>query len=306
MRRLAVSLALLSTACTSDAVVTLLTELGSKEADVVRLNLALVAIHADLDEGYDWKTAKNVASPHAPKFDALAKEILKVPSCGHIVFCDNIAVHRWLVMLLVAAGFPKERIAIINGSVAKDPVKRLAIADKFNGTPAVIAPDGTVEVEAQDPEYDVVICNMAAYEGIDLHLRTCRVYHLDLPWEPNTLRQRNGRAIRQGNRQAVVEIKFLLARKSLDVVRLEYVLGKLRWMSDLIQSADNQTSKGRALNRRVDFRIIDPPQPDQAPGIPIPVKTAPAPIAKPGERPASKAPGRKREAAPAPKPAETR
>ncbi len=199
-----------------------------------------------LRDQWTWNNATTVNRPNSAKLDGVVSLIMAIPECGHIVFCDNIAVHRWLVMLLVAAGFPKERIAIINGSVAKDPVKRLAIADKFNGTPAVIAPDGTVEVEAQDPEYDVVICNMAAYEGIDLHLRTCRVYHLDLPWEPNTLRQRNGRAIRQGNRQAVVEIKFLLARKSLDVVRLEYVLGKLRWMSDLIQSADNQTSNPAA------------------------------------------------------------
>lgn len=199
-----------------------------------------------LRDQWTWNNATTVNRPGSAKLDGVVALIMAIPDCGHIVFCDNIAVHRWLVMLLVAAGFPKERIAIINGSVAKDPVKRLAIADKFNGTPAVIAPDGTVEVEAQDPEYDVVICNMAAYEGIDLHLRTCRVYHLDLPWEPNTLRQRNGRAIRQGNRQAVVEIKFLLARKSLDVVRLEYVLGKLRWMSDLIQSADNQTSNPAA------------------------------------------------------------
>ncbi len=44
-----------------------------------------------------------------------------------------------------------------------------------------------------------------AYEGIDLQVRTCQVIHLDLPWEPATLQQRNGRAVRQGNNQAVIE-----------------------------------------------------------------------------------------------------
>ena len=32
------------------------------------------------------------------------------------------------------------------------------------------------------PAYDVVIANSVAYEGIDLHIRTCVVHHLDLPW----------------------------------------------------------------------------------------------------------------------------
>ena len=70
--------------------------------------------------------------------------------------------------------------------------------------------------------------------------------------------------------------------------------------------ADNKTSKGRALNRRVDFRIVDPPQPDQATGVPITVKAAAAPSAQPAEYTKGKAPGRKRAAAPAEKPADSK
>jgi superfamily II DNA/RNA helicase len=185
---------------------------------------------------------------HSPKLDKCVELILQNSNCSQIVFCDNIAVHRWLVELLVQGGIPRERIAVINGDVVKDAAKRLTISDKFNGVPAVIAPDGTVEVEEIEPEFDVVIANQAAYEGIDLHRRTCIVYHLDLPWEPSTLRQRNGRAVRQGNLQSNVDIKFILARKSLDVVRFEYILGKLRWMSDLIESADNNLANPAADN----------------------------------------------------------
>ena len=158
-----------------------------------------------------------------------------------------MAVHRWLLELLVEAGMPRERIAVINGEIAKDPVRRLAISDEFNGVPAVVAPTAPSREEIM-PRYDVVIANQAAYEGIDLHRRTCTVYHLDLPWEPNTLRQRNGRAVRQGNLQSNVDIKVLMVRRSLDVVRYEYIPGKLRWMSDLIESADNALSNPAADN----------------------------------------------------------
>lgn len=197
---------------------------------------------------WSYANAVHVRRINSPKLDKCVELMLKSIGCGQIVFCDNVAVHRWLVELLVRSGVPKARIAVINGEVVKDAAKRLTISDKFNGVPAVIAPDGTIEVEEIEPEYDIVIANQAAYEGIDLHRRTCIVYHLDLPWEPNTLRQRNGRAVRQGNLQSNVDIKFILARKSLDVVRFEYILGKLRWMSDIIESADNNLANPAADN----------------------------------------------------------
>ena len=55
------------------------------------------------------------------------------------------------------------------------------IAEKFNGTPAILDENGNVEMEAVPPEYDVVIANSVAYEGIDLHIRTCIVHHGDPP-----------------------------------------------------------------------------------------------------------------------------
>ncbi len=195
---------------------------------------------------FTYSSAVNAANYHSPKLDKCVEFIASNPNCGQIVFCDNVAVHRWLVELLVEAGIVRSRIAVINGEVAKDAMKRLDISDKFNGIPAVVAPDGTIEVEEVSPSFDVVIANQAAYEGIDLHRRTCMVYHLDLPWEPSTLRQRNGRAVRQGNLESNVSIRFLMARRSLDVVRYEYILGKLRWMSDLIESTDNSLSNPAA------------------------------------------------------------
>lgn len=224
--------------------------------------MALTAIHAELDEGpggsdrdeedresrtgWTWKNASRVTDPSCPKLSFVVAEVLKQPDCGHLVFCDNIAVHRWLVMLLVAAGYPQERIAVFNADQAKDPVKRQSIAERFNGTPAIVGDDGVIEQEAVAPEFDIVIANATAYEGIDLHIRTCKVYHIDLPWEPATLQQRNGRAVRQGNTQAVIGIVYLLSDRSLDVVRLAMITGKLGWMKDVLSSADRETNNPAA------------------------------------------------------------
>ena len=225
--------------------------------------MALTAIHGELPLGprrgavdiqealrepvkWTWKNATEVRNPHCPKLDKVAGLIMQRPDCGHLVFCDNVAVHRWLVMILVEAGFPQDRIAVLNGDQAKDPAKRQLIAERFNGSPAIIGDDGTIEQEAIAPDYDVVIANATAYEGIDLHVRTCFAYNIDLPWEPATLQQRAGRAVRQGNTSAVIGILYLLSERSLDAIRLNMILGKLGWMRDILASADRETNNPAA------------------------------------------------------------
>jgi hypothetical protein len=213
---------------------------------VEQLAAALAKTGDKASDGWTWGSAGRVKNPHSPKIDRVVQEIMSLQDCGHLVFCDNVAVHRWLVMCLTEAGFDPERIAVINADQAKDTARRMSIAERFNGTPAIVAADGTLEQEAVAPDYDVVIANATAYEGIDLHIRTCQVYHLDLPWEPATLQQRNGRAVRQGNTQAVIGIKYIMSARSLDVIRFNMIVGKLGWMTDLLSSADRETNNPAA------------------------------------------------------------
>ena len=213
--------------------------------------MALIAIHPELDAGplnkegkgeWSWQNATQARDPGCPKLLKVREFILAKPDCGHLVFCDNVAVHRWLQMLLVQGGFPEERIAVFNADQAPNPARRQLLAERFNGTPPVLDENGLVEQEGIPPHYDVVIANATAYEGIDLHVRTCQVYHIDLPWEPATLQQRNGRAVRQGNLQAVIRICYLLSERSMDAVRFSMILGKLNWMKDILKSADRETN----------------------------------------------------------------
>lgn len=230
------------------------------------MRMALVAIHPELDEGprneaegdddddffehsggWTYQNAIRVTNPNCPKLDAVRRLVMMRPDCGHLIFCDNVAVHRWMVMLLIEAGFPEGRIAVFNADQAKDPAKRQSLAERFNGTPEIKDKEtGIIEQEGMAPEFDVVIANATAYEGIDLHVRTCMVYHIDLPWEPATLQQRNGRAVRQGNQQSVIGIRYLFSEKSLDVIRFDMIKGKLSWMKDLMASADRETNNPAA------------------------------------------------------------
>ncbi len=197
--------------------------------------MALVSIHAELDEGYDWKSAETAdVEPESPKFKALAKRIKARTYCGHIVFCEPTAAHRWLVKTLVKQGIPEHRIAILNAVVAKNTADRARIAIEFNGD------------DENEPKYDVVIANQVAYEGIDLQRRTCEIHHIDLPWEPATLQQRNGRGVRQGNTLEAIDINYYFAKRSQDGVRFNLIQGKRGWMVSLIKSQDRDTNNPAA------------------------------------------------------------
>ncbi len=195
--------------------------------------LALVAVHPRLDEGFDWKTAASSGvDPESPKIVAMAKRVTANQTCGHIVFVDNVAAHRWIVQTLVKRGIPEARIAVLNAETAPAAADRQRIAREFNGEPG----DGVA------PKYDVVVANAIAYEGIDLQTRTCAIHHLDLPWEPATLQQRNGRGVRQGNTLTNIEIDYYFARRSQDGLRFNLIQGKRGWMTQLLKSQDRDTN----------------------------------------------------------------
>jgi len=206
----------------------------SDKAQILGLlaRMALVAIHPQLNEGFTWKTAATGVDPHSPKLDAMAERVAANRTCGHIVFVDNVAVHRWAKRVLVKSGVPEDRIAVLNATTAKAAADRQRIAKAFNGSPE----DGIA------PKYDVVIANAIAYEGIDLQTRTCAIHHLDLPWEPATLQQRSGRGVRQGNTLGAIEINYYFARRSQDGLRFNLIQGKLGWMTELLRSQKRDTN----------------------------------------------------------------
>lgn len=195
---------------------------------------------------WTWRNASRAKSYSSPKLDEAVKQILANPGCGHIVFADSTAVHYWLRALLKQAGIAEERIGVINGEVTPSALARQQIAERFNGVPPVLNARGQVEQEGEAPTIDVVIANATAYEGIDLQVRTCQVIHLDLPWEPATLQQRNGRAVRQGNSQAVIRIVYLISQRSNDAVRLDMIQGKLGWMGSVLDGGVRETNNPAA------------------------------------------------------------
>jgi hypothetical protein len=209
---------------------------GSHKILGLLAKMAMVAMHSQLDEKFDWKTASMVSSPESPKFLALAAKILAQRGCGHIIFADYIAAHVWIRDVLVNAGIPIERIGVLNAVVAPSAADRQRIAREFNG-------DRRAGVA---PRYDILIANTVGEEGVDLQERTCAIHHMDIGWTPKKTEQRNGRGVRQGNTLSNINIFYYIANRSQDGSRLDMVRGKENWISSLLGGDAKDTSNPAA------------------------------------------------------------
>jgi predicted RNA methylase len=149
----------------------------------------------------------------SPKIDACAKVAAAgVEDGGQVIFCEHVDVHDKIVAALVAAGIPREQIGVINGQAAASSAARQRISDDFNAG-----------------KLKAVVGNKTMEEGINLQKGTTDIHHLDLPWEPSSLQQRNGRGLRQGNKKEAVRIHTYLAKRSFDGYRFQTIQAKRDW-----------------------------------------------------------------------------
>jgi N12 class adenine-specific DNA methylase len=125
-----------------------------------------------------------------------------------------------LVAKLVDQGVPVNQIAIVDGSTSKE--KRKAIADAMNRA-----------------EIRVVIGNTKTLGvGVNMQTNLRAMHHLDAPWMPGDLEQRNGRGHRQGNKwNTVMEYRYLTER--IDGRRWQVLAVKDRFIKAFLKAKDD-------------------------------------------------------------------
>lgn len=98
---------------------------------------------------------------------------------GVVLFCDMKLPLAKVRQGLIDNKVDPKKIAYITGDIK--PAERTAIQDKMK----------TGEVQ-------VVLCTNAAEEGVNLQHGAHTLIHLDIPWVPKSITQREGRVLRQG------------------------------------------------------------------------------------------------------------
>ncbi len=108
-----------------------------------------------------------------------------------ILFTEYRTTHQWMQEILASYGYGGERLAILHGGIAQDEREKIKAA--FQTSP-------------KESAVRILLATDAASEGIDLQNHCNCLIHLEIPYNPNVMEQRNGRIDRHGQRQKEVLI----------------------------------------------------------------------------------------------------
>src|SRR5690606_12564609 len=108
-----------------------------------------------------------------------------------ILFTEYRATHAWLHRILASHGYGSDRIAILHGGMDGDERERIKAA--FQAHPDV-------------SPVRILLATDAASEGIDLQNHCNYLIHVEIPWNPNVMEQRNGRIDRHGQKHDQVYV----------------------------------------------------------------------------------------------------
>lgn len=108
-----------------------------------------------------------------------------------ILFTEYRTTQQWLQKILTEKGYGGDRLALIHGGL--DQEDRRLVRAEFQTSPA-------------DAPVRILLATDAASEGIDLQNYCNYLIHLEIPYNPNVMEQRNGRIDRHGQKAKEVLI----------------------------------------------------------------------------------------------------
>ncbi|QNS42668.1 DEAD/DEAH box helicase family protein [Chryseobacterium manosquense] len=191
------------------------------------LNARLIAISPYLSPYYeDEEPSLEEFIENSPKLkqtmDLIQQNKKDIPESGQIIYSE-LAVSEFPKIkeyLVQEVGYKPDEIGVITGATSKP--NRVKIQDEFNS--------GKIKV---------VIGSEAIQEGMNLQANTTDIYMLSLPYNFTSLRQVEGRAWRQGNKNENVRINFMLTNDSIDVFMLQKLQAKqARYLEAMKKGAD--------------------------------------------------------------------
>ena len=153
-----------------------------------------------------------------------------------LVFCDlgvhptpwGFSVYDEIITKLVARGLPRAQIAAIGD--ADSDAKKQALFEKVRS--------GAVRV--------LLGSTQKMGTGTNVQQRLVALHHLDAPWKPAEVEQREGRILRQGNDHAEVAIYRYVTEGSFDAYLWQALETKARFIAQVI-SDDNAARRAEDI-----------------------------------------------------------
>lgn len=129
-------------------------------------------------------------------------------------------VYSEIKALLVDRGIPSKEIAFVHD--ANSDEKKNSLSRKVNA--------GEVRILLASTE--------KGGTGLNVQRKMKAVHHLDVPWRPSDIQQRNGRIIRQGNENKEVDIYHYITKGSFDNYLWATQENKLRYIKQIMTSKE--------------------------------------------------------------------
>lgn len=152
-------------------------------------------------------------------------ERTKAQRSTQMIFCDlstpradGFDVYNDIRDKLVARGIPKEEIQFIHD--ADTEAKKAELFGKVRSGAVRVLMGSTQKMGA----------------GTNVQTRLCALHHLDCPWRPADIAQRNGRMVRQGNMNKEVSIFIYITEATFDAYSYQLVENKQKFISQIMTS----------------------------------------------------------------------
>ena len=190
-------------------------------------------------DGRKLATDARMLSPSAPDFpeskvNRLVEEVAAIwkdttpKRSAQMIFADmgvnptpwGFSVYDDIINKLVAHGIPRDQIAAIGD--ADSDAKKQALFEKVR--------QGSVRV--------LIGSTQKMGTGTNVQKRLIALHHLDAPWKPAEVEQRDGRILRQGNDNEEVAIYRYVTEGSFDAYMWQALETKARFIAQVI-SGDN-------------------------------------------------------------------
>lgn len=152
-------------------------------------------------------------------------ERTKAQRSTQMIFCDlstpradGFDVYNDIRDKLVARGIPKEEVQFIHD--ADTEAKKAELFGKVRSGAVRVLMGSTQKMGA----------------GTNVQTRLCALHHLDCPWRPADIAQRNGRMVRQGNMNKEVSIFIYITEATFDAYSYQLVENKQKFISQIMTS----------------------------------------------------------------------
>ena len=180
----------------------------------------------------DVKTARTTQATKASfAADRIRDIYAAFPGKTQVLFCDlstpgkGFHIYGEMKRLLVMSGIPEHEIAFIHDS-ASDSARNKLLRE-FNLGHIRVLLGSTAKLG----------------QGVNIQERLIAVHHLDAPWKPSDMVQREGRALRQGNSNEEVLVFRYVTESSFDAYTWQILENKQRFISSFLSGTLNPSQR---------------------------------------------------------------